>query len=117
MTNSQTKEPIHLISLGAGVQSSTMALMAAKGEITPMPVAAIFADTKAEPKSVYTWLDWIEKQLPFPLYRVSCGNLTMDSLLLRTSKKTGKTYQKPGIQIFQRNAVVGWGWGDFARKI
>jgi hypothetical protein len=27
----------HYISLGAGVQSSTMALMAAHGEITPMP--------------------------------------------------------------------------------
>jgi len=26
-----------VISLGAGVQSSTMALMAAAGEITPMP--------------------------------------------------------------------------------
>jgi hypothetical protein len=64
------QEPIHIISLGAGVQSSTMALMAAKGEITPMPKAAIFADTKAEPKSVYSWLDWLEKQLPFPVIRV-----------------------------------------------
>ena len=33
-----------IISLGAGVQSSTMALMAAHGEITPMPDAAVFAD-------------------------------------------------------------------------
>lgn len=47
----------HIISLGAGVQSSTMALMAAHGEITPMPDAAIFADTQAEPASVYKWLD------------------------------------------------------------
>ncbi len=35
-------EPIHIISLGAGVQSSTMALMAAHGKITPMPKCAIF---------------------------------------------------------------------------
>lgn len=68
-------EPIHIISLGAGVQSSTMALMAAHGEITPMPVAAIFADTKAEPASVYRWLDWLEKQLPFPVYRVMRSSL------------------------------------------
>jgi hypothetical protein len=61
---------IHIISLGAGVQSSTMALMAAHGEIGPMPVAAIFADTGAEPKGVYEWLDWLEKQLPFPVCRV-----------------------------------------------
>ena len=31
-----------VISLGAGVQSSTMAIMAAKGDL-PMPQAAIFA--------------------------------------------------------------------------
>lgn len=68
-------EPIHIISLGAGVQSSTMSLMAACGEITPMPKCAIFADTQAEPKSVYTWLDWLEKQLPFPVYRVTAGSL------------------------------------------
>jgi hypothetical protein len=30
---------IHLLSLGAGVQSSTLALMAAAGEVTPMPMA------------------------------------------------------------------------------
>lgn len=61
---------IHVISLGAGVQSSTMALMAAKGEITPMPDCAIFADTGAEPRGVYEWLDWLEAQLPFPVHRV-----------------------------------------------
>lgn len=41
--------PLHIISLGAGVQSSAMALMATAGEIGPMPDAAIFADTQAEP--------------------------------------------------------------------
>lgn len=62
-------EPIHIISLGAGVQSSTMALMAAHGEITPMPVAAIFADTGDEPQAVYQWLSKLEKLLPFPVHR------------------------------------------------
>ena len=66
-------EPIHILSLGAGVQSSTLALMAAKGEIGPMPTAAIFADTGAEPKPVMAWLDWLEPQLPFPVYRVMQG--------------------------------------------
>jgi hypothetical protein len=63
-------EPIHIVSLGAGVQSSTMALMFAKGELTPMPDGAIFADTGAEPQYVYDWLDWLETQLPFPVHRV-----------------------------------------------
>lgn len=65
----------HIISLGAGVQSSTMALMAAAGEITPMPECAIFSDTKREQRRVYEWLDWLEKQLPFPVYRVTAGDL------------------------------------------
>ena len=65
------EEPIHVLSLGAGVQSSTMALMAAKGEITPMPVAAIFADTKGEPANVYNYLSFLEEALPFPIIKVS----------------------------------------------
>ena len=36
-------------SLGAGVQSTTLTLMAAHGEIGPMPDGAIFADTGWEP--------------------------------------------------------------------
>ena len=76
----------HIISLGAGVQSSTMALMAAAGEITPMPDCAIFADTQAEPRKVYEWLDWLEKQLPFPVHRVTRGSLTEAITTLRERK-------------------------------
>lgn len=69
-----------VISLGAGVQSSTMALMAARGELTPTPDCAIFADTGAEPAAVYRHLDWLETQLPFPVHRVSAGNLRHEIL-------------------------------------
>jgi len=71
---------LRVISLGAGVQSTTMALMAAHGEIMPMPDCAIFADTQWEPKAVYEHLDRLEKALPFPIYRVSAGNLRDDAL-------------------------------------
>jgi len=85
----QTK--YNVLSLGAGVQSSCMALMAAKGEITPMPDFAIFADTQAEPTSVYKWLDWLREQLPFPVYTVTYGDLTKDSLDTKHRKKDSKT--------------------------
>jgi len=49
------KPNLRILSLGAGVQSSTLALMIAKGEI-PMVDCAIFADTMGEPKAVYEWL-------------------------------------------------------------
>jgi hypothetical protein len=62
--------PINIISLGAGVQSSTMALMAAAEEIEPMPEGAVFADTGYEPRAVYDWLEWLVGRLPFPVYRV-----------------------------------------------
>lgn len=69
-SKAKAEGPIHVLSLGAGVQSSTLALMAAKGLIEPMPDAAIFADTGAEPKAVYEWLDRLETMLPFPVHRV-----------------------------------------------
>lgn len=90
---------IDIISLGAGVQSSVMALMAEAGEL-PKPVAAVFADTKAEPKSVYLWLDWLEKQLSFPVVRATAGDLAEASTRLRTSKKTGNIYLSPTLPVF-----------------
>ena len=81
-----------ILSLGAGVQSSTLALMAAHGEITPMPDCAIFADTHAEPKEVYKWLDWLEKELPFPVHRVSYRNLRED---IGKQRPTGKFDMMP----------------------
>lgn len=68
---------LNVISLGAGVQSTTMALMAAHGEITPMPDCAIFADTGWEPKAVYDHLRWLMSPnvLPFPVHIVSAGSL------------------------------------------
>lgn len=49
---------LRCLSLGTGVQSTTMALMAARGALTPMPDCAIFADTGWEPEAVYDHLDW-----------------------------------------------------------
>ncbi|AYM84860.1 hypothetical protein FY133_26830 (plasmid) [Agrobacterium tumefaciens] len=76
--------PIRLraLSLGAGVQSTTMALLAAHGEIGPMPDCAIFADTGWEPRAVYDHLDWLMSGnvLPFPVHIVSAGNIR-DALL------------------------------------
>ena len=66
---------LRVVSLGAGVQSTTLCLMAAKGKIGPMPDCAIFADTGWEPKQVYEHLDWLEQQLPFPIHRVTAGDL------------------------------------------
>lgn len=69
-----------ILSLGAGVQSTTLALMAAHGEIGPMPDCAIFADTQAEPSAVYRHLEWLMSPniLPFPVHIVSKGSLRQE---------------------------------------
>lgn len=86
-----------ILSLGAGVQSTTMALMAAHGEVGPMPDCAIFADTKWEPAAVYEHLKWLTSgnMLPFPVHIVSAGNIRSD--ILTRSNTTG-----------QRFAAVPW---------
>lgn len=85
---------LRILSLGAGVQSTTLALMAARGEIEP-PACAIFADTQWEPAAVYRHLEWLKGQVPFPVYRVTAGNLRAD--IISQVNTTG-----------QRFAAVPW---------
>ena len=54
---------LRTLSLGAGVQSTTLALMAIKGEIGPLPDAVIFADTGDETPSTMRHLDWLEGEI------------------------------------------------------
>jgi hypothetical protein len=101
--NAPPETDFTFLSLGAGVQSSTIALMAKHGEITPMPDAAIFADTQAEPASVYKWLDWLEPQLPFPVIRVTRGDMTQDSFLIKQRKDGTGCWSKNLIPAFIQN--------------
>jgi hypothetical protein len=48
----------HILSLGAGVQSTTVYLLAMEGELHLD--AAIFADTGDEPEAVYRHLEWLK---------------------------------------------------------
>jgi hypothetical protein len=86
---------LNIISLGAGVQSSTMALMAAHGEITPMPDCAIFADTQAEPKTVYSHLAWLEALLPFPVHHVTLRSLRDHVMQIPRGLPRGMTDARP----------------------
>lgn len=92
-----------IISLGAGVQSTTMALMAAKGLIEPYPDACIFADTQAEPDAVTEHLEWLKTELPFPIYVVSKGNLREDTL--NALKPNGSKFVT--IPVFSKNPHTG----------
>lgn len=96
-----------LLSLGAGVQSTALALMAAAGDIGPID-GAIFADTGWEPRRVYDHLDRLELVLiaaGIPLYRVSVGNLRADSI--------DPAHRFASVPYFVRNAD---GSGGMARR-
>lgn len=73
-----TEPKLRVLSLGAGVQSTTLALMAAHGEIDPMPDCAIFADTGDETAATYEHLRWLMSPnvLPFPVHIASNGRLS-----------------------------------------
>lgn len=68
--------------LGAGVQSTTLALLACEGEL-PKPDVAIFADTQREPAEVYAHLARLRGPLEaagIDLVVVSKGDLGVDVL-------------------------------------
>ena len=71
-----------VLSLGAGVQSSTLLLMACKGEIEK-PDVAIFADTGWESKATYNHLGWLKVEAErhgIPVIIVQERNIRDDSL-------------------------------------
>jgi len=77
---------LRILSLGAGVQSSALALMIEKKEI-PMVDCAIFSDTQSEPKKVMDYLEYLKTQVSYPIYIVTKGNLRKDLLTLASGKK------------------------------
>lgn len=96
---------LHLLSLGAGVQSTTLALMVAEGRLDKLD-GAIFADTGWEPAAVYEHLDRLETVLAdagVPLHRVSAGNLRQDAI--------DPTHRYASIPYFVRNADGSEGMG------
>lgn len=68
---------VRVLSLGGGVQSTTLLLMSLSGELEPLD-AAIFSDTGFEPRAVYRHLDWLRGECEhagLPLSTVSAGNI------------------------------------------
>ena len=89
-----------VLSLGGGVQSSVMALMAGEslpptgsgGAFDRIPDCAIFADTHWEPPSVYEHLEWLEGQLSFPLYVVDNGRSLREDVKALTGHSGTRRY-------------------------
>ena len=81
-----------VISLGGGVQSSVMALMANEGAFDRIPDCAIFADTRWEPPSIYEHLAWLKDRLSFPLYVVDNGRSLREDVKALTNHSGSRNY-------------------------
>lgn len=100
-SNNPTRD-LRVLSLGAGVQSSTVLLMMKAKEIEPADIA-IFADTQWEPKAVYDWLEYLETVSSVPIVRVTAGNIRADAL------NADKRFMS--MPVFIRNPDGGTGRG------
>ena len=100
MIDKNRKRQMVVLSLGAGVQSSAMAVMSAKGDLPPVD-CAIFADTGYEPKGIYTYLNYLSNILPLPIFKVMKGNIKEDML---NAKDTNKFVVAP---FFNQHSITG----------
>lgn len=74
-------KPIRILSLGAGVQSTTLLLLMLEGEIE-MADHVVFADVGWEPDEVYIHLDKLKtvmEKAGLPFHQVTAGNIRDDA--------------------------------------
>ena len=81
------KSEYHILSLGAGVQSTTLYLMFLRKQISVPLDAAIFADTQEEPAAVYEHLEWLQSLNGPPVLTGTAGKLGND--LTKGTNTTG----------------------------
>lgn len=102
---------MRVISLGAGVQSSTMFLMSCLGEIEHADLA-IFADTGQEPDGVYRHLEYLMEKgerYDIPIEVVTTGDLGQDTV----DHIDGKRDRVASIPFFTKD---GNGMGGMTRR-
>lgn len=69
-------DTVRVLSLGAGIQSSTLALMYETGELENPPDFAVFADTQREPKEVYDYFKYLQSIIKsYPIHLATKGDL------------------------------------------
>lgn len=86
---------LNILSLGAGVQSTTVLLMSVYGEL-PKLDAAIFADTQWEPAAVYDHLETLKEVAAgagIPVHTVSAGDIRANNV---ASKMRADQYKREG---------------------
>ena len=109
MTTFDDRTPVarthRILNLGAGVQSTVVALMVHRAELPPIE-CAIFADTQEEPAAVYRHLEWLTKEVSpsFPVWVRTVGRLG-DGLIARAHRKGHTTI--PAFTLNKKDGSTG----------
>ncbi len=99
-------DPLRVLALGAGVQSSYLFLASCLGEL-PFLDAAIFADTRNEPQAVYDHLDWLETmgaKAGIPIIRCGVGDLKQDAIDFRQDRVSRDGKRWASVPFYVKNA-------------
>ena len=88
----RSEPSLTVLSLGGGVQSTVMALMAGEGVFDDIPDCAIFADTRWEPPSIYEHIEWLRDMLSFPLHVVDNGRSLREDVKALTNHSDSRRY-------------------------
>lgn len=93
---------MNIISLGAGVQSTTLYWMACRGEILPRPELAIFADTGDEPAAVMAHLETLKAGV-IPIEIVAAGNIYQDTMTWHLPRPHSANARFATMPLYVRN--------------
>ena len=93
-----------ILSLGAGVQSTALLLLTARGALPPID-AAVFADTGWKPREVYEHLERIDAEIAqpagIPVVRVASGNIRNDAI------DPAKRFASMPLYVLNRDGTFG----------
>ena len=106
MDTNKARFDLRYLSLGAGVQSTTLALLAADEIVRPMPDVAIYADTGWDPPETRAVVDWLTGVLPYPVETVTAGSLP-DDLHAGRSHPGGKPAHFSSLPTFGVRLATG----------
>lgn len=97
------KEELHILSMGCGVQSTTLFLQDADGLSETKFSAAIFADVGDEPERIYAHLNWlktVENGAPLLIRKRGClGDDLLNTDLERVSSIPAFTYNEAADRV------------------
>ena len=102
----EQKPDLTVVSLGGGIQSTALCLMAERGMFHAKPDVAIFADTKWEPPHVYETVQALQALLSFPVDVVSQDGRNLRDDVYNNVQSDGRA-GFISIPVFIRNHQTG----------